>query len=311
MAASEFRAAEQRLWDSLDVEAPIEHRLALPTVGATVRVQEVGHGPAAVFLHGASVAGSTWATLAARLPDVRCLLVDRPGCGGSDPVPGMHDLDRMVEVAEVLVADVLDALDLESAHVVGTSRGGFDAIRGAAAHPDRVDRLLLFGWCMGAPGSQAPLWLRMGALPGAGRLMAAMPASRRSVRAMLGQFGLSRAIEEGRFSDEMLDWLVALFRHTDTLDHEVVQAPAVLAVRHGWDQRLVHDDRVLAAVTAPACLVWGEEDPFGDPDVARRLAAGLSDARLHLLPRTGHAPWLDDLDVCATIARDVLVAPAA
>jgi pimeloyl-ACP methyl ester carboxylesterase len=50
-------------------------------------VQVVGEGLPVLFLHGVNTCGTIWAPLAGRLAGVACLLVDRPGCGLSDPLP--------------------------------------------------------------------------------------------------------------------------------------------------------------------------------------------------------------------------------
>ena len=50
-----------------------------------------GEGPAVVFIHGASNGGSSWASLVARLDGFRCIMLDRPGCGLSDPLPTRPD----------------------------------------------------------------------------------------------------------------------------------------------------------------------------------------------------------------------------
>ena len=297
--------AERRLWGHVGLE-PVEHFVPLHHVGTTVRVQEVGEGPPVVFIHGTSVAGATWATLVAQLPGHRCLVLDRPGCGRSEPLPGTHDLGRLVAVADALVADVLDGLGIPRAAVVATSRGAVEGIRGSAAHPDRVERLLLYGWCMGAPGSVAPTWLRIASMPVLARLAPRVPATTRTIAASLRQFGLTDALAAGRVPDELLDWMVALYRDTDTLSNETVGSPPLVSWRTGWIDEIVFRDDVLGAVTAPASLVWGTDDPFGGSDVARELAARLPDATLHLLAGAGHAPWLDDLDACADVARSFL-----
>lgn len=91
-----YLEAERRLWDHLGV-TPVERRVTLAS-GGQVRVQEVGEGPPFVLLHGGSIAGTSWATLAGALEGIRCVLVDRPGCGLSDPIVGgpLQDL-RSVE----------------------------------------------------------------------------------------------------------------------------------------------------------------------------------------------------------------------
>ena len=89
-----------------------------------------------MFVHGVTVAGSSWCQLAAALPHFRCILLDRPGCGLSDPVPGgsLEGPDAVLDYADDLVSDVLDALDIERTHVAATSYGGLFALRGAARH---------------------------------------------------------------------------------------------------------------------------------------------------------------------------------
>lgn len=297
--------AEDRVWREVGA-VPRARNVHLRRLGVDVRVQEVGDGPPALFLHGTSVTGTSWANLVAALPRVRCLLVDRPGCGDSDPLPGSVTLASLLSAADDLVADVLDALELETAAVVATSRGGLDALRGAAAHPHRVSRLLLFGWCMGAPGSRAPWWLRMGAMPGAVSIMARMPVGRRATRSMLARFGLRSAIDRGTMSAAMIDLLVALYRDTETLRHEAAAGAVMLDRRRGWRREVAIDAARLARIQAPTRLVWGTEDPFGDATVAQRLTSLLPSATLDLLAGAGHAPWLDEPAHGATIASDFL-----
>jgi 2-hydroxy-6-oxonona-2,4-dienedioate hydrolase len=133
-----YREAERRLWEHIGV-TPTERFVALGS-GGQVRVQEVGVGPPFVLLHGGSISGTSWATLAAALDDVRCILVDRPGCGLSEPIVGgpLRDLRAVQNYADRLLGDLLDALDLDSAAVGATSYGGLFALRGAAARPERV-----------------------------------------------------------------------------------------------------------------------------------------------------------------------------
>jgi 2-hydroxy-6-oxonona-2,4-dienedioate hydrolase len=151
MNEARYREAERQLWESVGV-TPTEQQLRLDRIGVTVRVQEVGVGPAVVFVHGSTNSGVSWAPLIARLNGFHCLLVDRPGCGLSEPLPNtLDDPVRLGTYGDALIVDVLDALGLDHAHVVATSFGGYFALRAAAAHPDRVDRVVEFGWTVGAP----------------------------------------------------------------------------------------------------------------------------------------------------------------
>ncbi|MFN3217070.1 MAG: alpha/beta fold hydrolase [Acidimicrobiales bacterium] len=81
-----FRQSERRLWESVGVE-PSERYVQL-RAGGMVRVQETGDGPPVLLVHGAVNAGTSWMSLMAKLPDFRCIALDRPGCGLSDPIGG-------------------------------------------------------------------------------------------------------------------------------------------------------------------------------------------------------------------------------
>lgn len=160
MNEDRYRQAERALWDSVGAR-PTERRLVLDRTGATVRIQEVGDGAPVVFVHGASNGGTSWASLAARLDDYRCVLVDRPGCGLSPRLdPGLRDMERLGAYANALVVDVLDAIEVNTAHVVGTSFGGYFVLRTAAAHPARIDRLVALSWSFGASTLSTPLVMR-------------------------------------------------------------------------------------------------------------------------------------------------------
>jgi 2-hydroxy-6-oxonona-2,4-dienedioate hydrolase len=301
-----YREAERRLWESVGVE-PIEQRVHLGRTGLTIRVQEVGRGPAVVLVHGASNSGSSWAPLVARLDGFRCLMLDRPGCGLSDPlVTGLDDVERLGAFADGLIVDLLDALGLDDAHVVATSFGGYIALRTAAAHPDRIGRMVEFGWTIGAPIARLPVIMRLAGVPVVGRLLAAVPPNERAVRAMFRHIGLRQALDAGRVSQEMLDCYLALLRDTDTMRNEIRAGPRLLRPLRGMDDRVLLSPTLLAKIDTPLHFLWGEEDPFGGAEIARRFVAQLPNAELELVPGAGHAVWIDDPDRAATTTRRFL-----
>ena len=271
-----------------------------------VRVQEVGAGSPVVFVHGASTAGTSWASLAARLDDFRCILIDRPGCGLSPTgTDGFADMSRLGAFADDLVVDVLDSLEVEVASVVGTSFGGYFALRAAAAHPGRITRLVLLGWSFGARVESTPLVMRIATRPLLGRLLTRIPPTDLMVRSMLRQVGLRRAIENGRFGDVELAWFRSLFRDTDTMRNEIDASPPIMTMR-GFNADTLLPVELLNRVVAPTLLLWGDEDPMGGTAVADSFACLLADSTLEVMSRTGHAPWVDDPDHVAARLRDFL-----
>ncbi len=267
-----YREAERRLWDSKGA-TPLEHTLHLERNGVTVRVQEVGEGPAAVFVHGATNGGTSWAALAARLEGFRCIILDRPGCGLSGPQPPFSEYDSLPRFAETLVIDVLDALQLESAHLVVTSFGGYIGLRTAAAHPGRVRRMVQFSWPVGASRARLPVFMRMTAVPGLGRLMGALPPNERSVRMMFRQIGHGESLKSGRIAPVDIAWYLALLRHTGTMRNELAWGRAFMSPLRGFKEQLILSDSLLAKIQTPTLFLWGEEDPSG---VRRRRASSSS-----------------------------------
>jgi 2-hydroxy-6-oxonona-2,4-dienedioate hydrolase len=302
MNEAAYRAAEQRLWRSIGVE-PVERSIHLERNDVDVRIQEVGTGPAVLFIHGANTSGASWASVTARMAGFRCLILDRPGTGLSQPLSRRIDATSLQEIADTLVVDVLDALDLASTHLVATSLGGYVALRAAAASPDRIDRMVQFSWPVGAPIARLPWFLRAMSIPGLSRLAASMPANERSVRMLFRRLGHGDKLEDGRITDADLACYLALLRHTDTLRNEIAPARALISPVRGLD-RLNLDDDLLSRISCPTLFIWGGSDVFGGADTARHLVARIPGAELILMPDAGHSPWLDDVDYCAsTVTR--------
>ncbi|HEX5691458.1 MAG TPA: alpha/beta hydrolase, partial [Roseiflexaceae bacterium] len=131
-----YREAERRLWMACVGSLPSEHTVALPRLGSRVRLLEYGHGPTLLFVHGGPNAASTWAPLVKRLPDFRCVLLERPGCGLSElpATPAKRVRQQMVD----LLDDALAALDSQPAAIVASSFGSFATLAFAVAQPARV-----------------------------------------------------------------------------------------------------------------------------------------------------------------------------
>jgi 2-hydroxy-6-oxonona-2,4-dienedioate hydrolase len=287
--------------------SPLQRQVRLRS-GGIVRVQEVGEGHPVLFVHGVSNAGTSWMSLIAGLEGFRCIALDRPGCGLSEPIAGgpLSDIDAVESYADTLLRDVLDGLELPSAHVVATSYGGYFAFRGAAADPIRVDRIVEFSWPMGAPMDRVPFSMRVGTLPGIAQMTSKLPVTRAMVKMVLRQVGLARALEAGTFSDDMVDWFVSLLRDTNTMKNDVRSSPKVITPLRGLNKRMLLPDELLERVTMPVLFLWGDEDPNGGESIARSFASRFPDAQLEVIANAGHAPWIDEPDLCASRTRAFL-----
>lgn len=113
--------------------------------GITFDVTVTGEGPPVLLLHGWPDCHDVWQPQIPALVDrgYRVIAPDLRGCGESD-----RPADVAAYATATLVADViglLDALEVERAHVVGHDWGAGLAWVTAAVLPDRVDRLVCLG----------------------------------------------------------------------------------------------------------------------------------------------------------------------
>jgi pimeloyl-ACP methyl ester carboxylesterase len=283
-----YRAAEHALWRRFEA-SPTERLLELGS-GMRVRIQELGEGPPVLFLHGVMTAGSAFAPLAARLSGVRSVMLDRPGCGLSAPWQWQPQFrDQAVD----LVREVLDALQLDSVVVAGSSLGALWATWFALAHPKRVQKLVLVGPSIGFPGVHVAGFMRVAALPGLGALIKRkIRTTHKSLRGIFAQMGHRKSLDAGKIPDELFDWGVRL-DDTGTPRHDfdaILRAVGVTGPRP-WIQ---FDDDALRSISVPTLVLAGTDDTHGGPTLAARVAELIPGAMLQIVKDAGHLPWLDD-----------------
>ena len=293
MTALRNQAAEPR--HSLAVEEV--HRRMLGAAGARgrmvprpsgrlVHVIEAGAGPPVVHLHGTNTSSLSHVMLLGGMPNVRSYLVDRPGCGLSDPEAFARE--RFREHAVGFVGEVLDALDLDAPVLVGASGGGIWATWYALDHPERVRGLVMLGSVPTLPGGRAPFPLRLAATPGIGDLMArGVKPGRRMLQTMMSSVGEAETIVR---HPDLVDALVAGARDPVAVQANLAELRALLTLRgFRTSMRFSRDD--LRGLVAPTLMIWGDRDPVVPLARARAVAADIAGARLEVLP-AGHVPQL-------------------
>ncbi len=307
MAVEDYLAAEARVLRTEGVDDFVRTAVPLTRLGGELNVVETGTGQPVLFLPGTMTTGVVFAGLLGGLQDCRCILVERPGTGTSAPLdPPTRTLAAQREAADALLVDILDGLVIETADVVSTSFGGFSTFRSLAAHPDRFGRVFAFGFQVGARLGDIPLSMRAPSLPP--RFMPKrVPATPALVRSMLKTAGVRGAIESGRFSDVMVDWMVALLKHTETFRNESLDSARPADLR-GEIETVRHSAELLAKVTHPVHLFWGTDDYFGGEAVATEFANLLPNATLEMVEGAEHAPWIDQPDKALAALRSHLMA---
>jgi len=110
--------------------------------GVELALRDEGAGRAVLLLHGFPDSSRLWRNQIAALTGagMRAIAPDLRGLGESDKPQGVEQYAIARSVADMVA--VLDALEVERAHVVGHDFGAVVAWALAAYAPDRVDRLV-------------------------------------------------------------------------------------------------------------------------------------------------------------------------
>lgn len=107
-----------------------------------LRYHDVGSGPPIVFVHGLLVNANLWRKLVERLaPDFRCVVLDMPL--GSHTLPLRAGTAHGAPAMAALIADAIEALDLEGVTLVGNDSGGALSQIVVTTRPERIGKLVL------------------------------------------------------------------------------------------------------------------------------------------------------------------------
>ena len=227
---------------------------------------------------------------------------DRPGFGLSYPTD-YHRLDFRADAARWLL-ELTEGLAVDKIDLVGNSMGGFFAIAFAAAHPERVRKLVLCGTAGGLfpkPG----LFLQLWATPGVGALISKIRF--RDAEMLRKRAFSSYLVHPERVPADLLEVALLGSNLPGTADTNQAIMQAVATIR-GWRPQL-RLETALTTLSVPTLFICGDHDPVAGPDVARDLITRMPDARLTVIPDAGHIPHLDQPEGVAAALNDFLGHP--
>jgi pimeloyl-ACP methyl ester carboxylesterase len=242
-----------------------------------LRVFDAGAGPAVVFLHGLLVNANLWRKVVGKLSaELRCLTLDLPLGSHTLPMPEAADLSPH-GLAD-LIAEALEALELERVTLVGNDTGGALCQMVVTRRPERVTRLVLTScdYRNNFPPPMFRYFKPAAAIPGAMKLLM-LPMRLRAPRRLPFAFG----------------WLVTRPIDREAEDSYLLAGMTIPGVERdlkrvvkGLDTRYTNEaaDR-LGTYAKPALIAWSRNDRFFKPADAERLAHDLPNARLE---------WIDD-----------------
>lgn len=243
-------------------------------------------GPVVLLNNSVGTNFHVWDLQAAALSSrFRVLRYDMRGHGLTDCPAGPYTIAQLGDDARAL----LDALDVDTAHVVGLSIGGLVAQRLAATAPGRVRSLVL---CDTAN--------------------VIGPPSRWDDRIAAVSAGGLATIVDG----VMKVWFTAGFpsSHPEVargFANMLTRSPLAgyIACCHALRNADLRADD--AKIACPTLVVVGDQDASTSPAMARELCAAIKGARLEIITNAAHIPTVEQPEALNRLILDFLDAQAA
>ncbi len=271
---------------------------------ARVAYLDEGDGPPLLLLHGYPFSSYIWRHVIPLLrPHFRCIAPDLLGLGDTETPP---DADWSLPAQATTVVGLLDALGIDTAHLVAHDHGAAAAQLIAAGHPSRIRRLILTNaeaydnW----PSRDELPFIRATQIPLVGNLVmwaCARPGllryALRSGHAVSNPAVLTPELLRGYIAANLAD------RHRRTKTRRFLAGQLDPANNQATTDALPG----LRAFDHPTLIIWGRDDPHFGPEWAQRLRDDIPGAvHVELLPDTGHLLMEERPDDLARLLLDFL-----
>lgn len=253
--------------------------------GVELYYESRGEGTAITLLNNFFLTTPSWRVFTNELPQqFRVVSYDMCNHGASTHVAQEPTWE---EHADDVIA-LLDALEIESTYLIGTSASTVLARDIALRHPSRVRGLVMSGPVLGPRGMRRHLQIQRSWL---------------HVLENHGMAALYNQLYPEVFGSDM---------------NEELGTPGFLGLRESFIALTTPEDLanglrlnldaatspdLLARITVPTLILTGDDDFLLGPTGARELAERFPNGRHEILPKAGHVPHLDDSEGFQVLVR--------
>ena len=245
-----------------------------------IAYHDVGEGPPLFMLHGSGPGVTAWLNFGNNLPAFterfRCIVPDLPGYGATSGIEG----NPFVETLKAILF-LMDELGIERARFIGNSFGGMMAAQLAAAHPDRVERLVTIG------GIGVPLF---NPFPYEGiQRLADFVAN--PTREQIVLWLRSMVYDQALLTDELIDGRMRTAATASALEtnrkiYSAANLAAMAEAMSGPDA--VQNFAYLPKIQCPTLMAWGRDDRVTPLDGALLPLRLIPNVELHVFAKCGH-----------------------
>ncbi|HEY7933131.1 MAG TPA: alpha/beta fold hydrolase [Solirubrobacteraceae bacterium] len=270
--------------------------------GHRVIYRIAGEGPAVVLIHGMLNSSRHWEAVALELAAHYTVVApDLIGHGDSAMPRGDYSLGAHA----ASIRDLLAAIGIDRASIVGHSLGGGVAMQFFYQFPQRVERLVLVS--SGGLGDKVSPMLRTAALPGVSTLLGGVAQPR-----LLGALWQTGSWLRGRGVPQGV-YVQALVRALRPLEQPGAREAFLQTLRavidvHG--QRVSATDRLYLLESMPTLIVWGERDNTIPLEHGLDAHRAIPNSHFQTLARAAHFPHLEDPHGLAVALHEFLAGSA-
>lgn len=256
---------------------------------------EAGSGHPVIMLHGSGPGATGWSNFAPNIRSLarsfRVLAVDAPGWGRSPTaLPEHYDHPNAV-------LELMDALDIERAALVGNSMGGATALAFASRYPDRISHLVTMG--SGAL-TEIPISFGPGDGPSEGLKILFDCYREPSLEKM------TRLAEIMTFDSKHASPELAQERLNNALANPEHLENFLKGLATGGPVRTRATLSEAASITTPTLLIHGRDDRVVSFEYSLRLLGVIPDSRLVLFNRCGHWAQLEHAEEFNRLVTDFI-----
>ena len=281
--------------------APASQRKQIDLPAGTLRYREAGEGKPVVFVHGYLVDGRLWDGVVDSLSDrCRCLAPDWPI--GAQQIAMKPDADLSPPGMAALIADFLEALDLDDVTIVGNDSGGAMSQVLVTRHPQRIGRLVLTN-CDTHENFPPGIFKAMppiAKLPGGMALLAAPFRIPAAARAAFKPFSRKPIPAE-----LIASWMEPVL-HDPDVKRDVKKVTVEMNKRYTLEAA-----EKLRGSELPILLAWAPGDRLFPLRYAERLAGEVGNARIVQIPDSNTFVALDQPQRLADEIAEFVAAQAA
>jgi len=247
--------------------------------------ERTGAGPPLLLIMGMSGTALHWGEpfLDALRGDFEVITYDHRGVGASSRLTGSITIAQLAEDA----AGLIEALGIDSVHVLGISMGGMIAQELVLAHPERLRTLALGCTQCGGEGSVHP------APDVTGRLRDAMMSGDRE-RAIRASWEINVSPSYAANEEAWARFLEIALRRPVSIQVIMKQIQAILE----------HDTQArLAQIAMPTLVMHGTLDQILPVHNGRMIAGLIPGARLEIFDGVGHLFFWEQPERSAELVR--------